>query len=94
MVAGLIAETEAATDVRVVVAVSASVAAAAGDVDVVDALMVVVAGMVGVGVVAEVATSVADEDYVQVVVAAVVGIVAEPMDQRDSYHLDCYTAAQ
>lgn len=79
------AEIEAAADVRLAEAVSASVAVAAvaGDADAVDASMVVV-----VGVVAEVAISVADEDYVQVVVAA------EPMDQRDSYHLDCYTAAQ
>lgn len=35
-----------------------------------------------------------DVDAVDASRVVVVGVVAEPMDQRDSYHLDCYTAAQ
>lgn len=73
--------------------VVAAAVVVAGEADVVDALTVAAAA----GVVVEVGINGAGADYVQevvVVVVAVVGIVAEPMGQRDSYHLDCYTAAQ
>lgn len=62
----------------------------AEDVDAVGALMVIVVGAVAAAVV----INGVGEDYVQeAAAAAAVGIVAEPTDQRDSYHLDCYTAA-
>lgn len=95
-----VTETEVAAGVRVAEVVSASVAAdfvvaavvVAEQVDGVGALVEVV-----VGVVAEAAINGAGGDYVQVVavvaVATVGIVVAEPMGQRDSYHLDCYTVA-
>lgn len=94
----MVTETEVATGVRVV---GVALALAAADSVVVAAAVVVAeqADVVGalagvVVVVAEVAINEADGDYVQVVAVAIVGIVvAEPMGQRDSYHLDCYTVA-
>lgn len=64
----------------------------AEDADALDALMVIAVGVV---VAAAVVINGVGEDYVQeAVVVVAAGIVAEPTGQRDSYHLDCYTAAR
>lgn len=72
-------------------AVAGVAAVVAQDADALDALMVIAVGVVA----AVVVINGVGEDYVQeAVVVVVAGIVAEPTGQRDSYHLDCYTAAR